>query len=140
MAASVNKILSVLLVFMICVVDLNFALNCLSCQSDDLYGACRLGQRKFKPKLEKCQGPTARCFAVATVGDNGKDLYQRGCAETTSFCQDIKSDFCQVCGSQFCNYGAMTIPGVIDEEPEVTTLLSSAKARKTIRRLPAPST
>ncbi|XP_030751979.1 uncharacterized protein LOC115879344 [Sitophilus oryzae] len=130
--AKILVAICVVLVFWIQIVS---ALQCLFCTSKEVDSECRLGERKFKPKMAECSGPYAKCYALAFNDHN--EPYVRGCTTEADFCQTkTGSQFCKVCGSKFCNFWVMSIPGLPDREVEVNTLpyRKRGRSRKTIRR------
>lgn len=114
------------------------SLDCLLCKSTDLDSECRLGQRKYRPKISHCNAPNAKCFGLAlskflilllltlisvkTVDENGIATVRRGCTIDPDYCQNLSNfEFCQTCGSKFCNYWIMDLgeqsasPGILNE-------------------------
>ncbi|XP_066138707.1 uncharacterized protein [Euwallacea fornicatus] len=90
--------------------NLGVALECLICESSDLGSECRLGQRKFRPRVSRCDAPQAKCYALTQIDDGGIPAIRRGCTNSPDFCQkrtDVQ--YCQTCGSKLCNFWIMDL-------------------------------
>ncbi|XP_066257053.1 uncharacterized protein [Euwallacea similis] len=95
---------------LIALANLGAALECLLCESSDISSECRLGQRKFRPRVSHCNAPQAKCYALTQIDDKGTPAVRRGCTDSPDFCQkQTDVQYCQTCGSKLCNFWIMDL-------------------------------
>ncbi|CAG9857221.1 unnamed protein product [Phyllotreta striolata] len=113
---------------LLCFVVEAYSLVCLKCNSTDVFSRCRFGSRsKAAPRRALCRGPEATCFVRATVDDNGRAFFERGCTDSSQdVCKakdHVDVEFCVSCRSKNCNYDVMEL------DKEVEDYLNDARER-----------